>query len=129
MALASEFLFRYFKDRPLSPMYSHPRNEPTRAPLSTRMRLMLLGMAMMTVFIFIRSIYRTVELINGFQGPIIQTQVLFNVLDGAMIVLAMWTLNFLHPGWLLVDETSGKESSDGSVRLDSMETKPLEAQP
>ncbi|KZV65691.1 RTA1-domain-containing protein [Peniophora sp. CONT] len=125
--LASEFLVRYLQDRPLS-MYSRDRSSPDRAPLSMRMRLMLTGMAMMTVFILIRSIYRTIELINGFQGTIIQTQVLFNVLDGTMIVLAMWTLNIFHPGLLLVSEVTEKAGRD-SVLLDSMETKPLEAQP
>lgn len=127
VALASEFLVRYLNDRPLS-MYSRDPNSPSRAPLSKNMRLMLIGMAMMTVFIFIRSVYRTIELINGFQGAIIHKQVLFNVLDGTMIVLALLTLNFFHPGFLLADETVEKAGSEDSVRLDSMETKPLEAQ-
>ena len=111
-------------------MYSRDRSSPDRGPLSMRMRLMLLGMALMTIFIFIRSVYRTIELINGFAGTIIHTQVLFNVLDGAMIVLAMWTLNIFHPGWLLIDEMAGKSPESGSIRLESMdpERKPLETQ-
>lgn len=128
VTLATEFIIRYFKDRPLA-QYSRDSNSPSRAPLSTRMRLMLIGLAMMTVFIFIRSVYRTIELINGFSGPIIHRQVLFNVLDGAMIVLAMWTLNFFHPGWLLVDEVPEKAESNDSVQRHSMERKSSEPQP
>ena len=66
--------------------------------------------------------YRTIELSNGWNGRIISTQVLFStyldlvfnttvltahaltyldVLDGAMVTLAIYTVNIAHPGWLL----------------------------
>lgn len=68
-----------------------------------------------------RGGYRTAELANGWNGRIIATQVYFSaytypflyspfivpddlaldVLDGAMVVLSTFTLNFLHPAWLL----------------------------
>lgn len=66
-----------------------------------RMKLMILALILSTLFLFIRSVYRTIELSDGWGGRIIHTQVYFNVLDGAMIVLAMWTINFLHPLYLL----------------------------
>lgn len=65
------------------------------------------------------AIYRVAELSDGWNGTIISTQVYFSkfsfcvnkakrsnfspldVLDGAMIVLAIYTLNFFHPGFLL----------------------------
>lgn len=39
---------------------------------------------------------------------------LIDVLDGAMIVLAMFTLNFFHPAWLLgkADSWNEKEPSE-----------------
>ncbi|THH21227.1 hypothetical protein EW146_g289 [Bondarzewia mesenterica] len=37
------------------------------------------------------SVYRTIELANDFQGRIITTQVYFKALDGAMVILAIYT--------------------------------------
>jgi hypothetical protein len=44
------------------------------------------------------------QLANGWNGRIIETQVYFNVLDGGMITLAMYTLNAFHPGYLLRED-------------------------
>jgi len=68
---------------------------------------MLLGVGITTVWVLIRSIYRTFELANGWTARVIATQAYFNALDGAPIVLAMFTLNLFHPGRLLRQE-SGK---------------------
>lgn len=67
----------------------------------TKVKLLVIGLGFSTLCIFVRSVYRTIELSNGFAGFIIHQQRLFNWLDGAMIVLALATWNFLHPGWLL----------------------------
>ncbi|KAI0057328.1 RTA1-domain-containing protein [Artomyces pyxidatus] len=111
VALALEFLLRYTRNQPI-----HDRNLvlERRRRTDIRMKLMLLGMCLMTIFIFIRSVYRTIELAGGWTGRIIQTQVLFNVLDGAMICLAMYTLNILHPG-LLLQKTSLDRGDDTPV--------------
>jgi len=69
--------------------------------ITSKMKLMVFGLGFSTVLLFIRAVYRTAELSNGWTGRIIHTQVYFNVLDGAMIVLAMYTLNIIHPGFLL----------------------------
>ncbi|KAF8317931.1 RTA1-domain-containing protein [Clavulina sp. PMI_390] len=79
-----------------------------RPELSHRHRLMVYGLEFSTVVLLIRGLYRTVELSAGWNGVIIRTEVLFNLFDGAMIVLAMYTLNFFHPGWLL-DESRQHE--------------------
>ncbi|CAE6443322.1 unnamed protein product [Rhizoctonia solani] len=63
---------------------------------------MLVGLAVATVFIIIRSIYRIVELTNGW-GTIISTEKWFNWFDGAPIVVVMFTFNVFHPGYLLRD--------------------------
>lgn len=65
----------------------------------------------------IRSVYRTIELANGWAGPIISTEryfgtfctvlageyaysalLLIDWLDGGMVTIAICTLNFIHPG-------------------------------
>ena len=43
--------------------------------------LLLAAMIFSTIMIFIRSVYRTVELLNGWDGPIISNEALFCVLD------------------------------------------------
>lgn len=73
------------------------------------------------------AVYRTIELADGWTGRIIHTQVYFSeststflerrpadgrvrldVLDGAMIVLAIYTLNFAHPGIFLRSQHTKK---------------------
>ncbi|KAI0954415.1 hypothetical protein AcV7_007655 [Taiwanofungus camphoratus] len=95
--LAAEFVLRFLYNRPLRSAES----TMTGYGLDRNMKLMLLGLAFSSLVIYIRSVYRTIELANGWTGRIIKTQVYFNVLDGAMITLAMYTLNVLHPGFLL----------------------------
>ncbi|RPD65158.1 RTA1-domain-containing protein [Lentinus tigrinus ALCF2SS1-7] len=98
LSLATEFLVRYRKDRPVRRSTAAP---PKSFAVDRGVKLMIVGLALDGVFILIRSIYRTIELADGWTGRIINTQVYFNVLDGAAIVCAMFTLNFFHPGFLL----------------------------
>ncbi|KAI1787352.1 RTA1 like protein [Ganoderma leucocontextum] len=69
--------------------------------LRVRPPVMLLGLVLEAVFLFVRGIYRVVELSNGWTGKIITTEWYFVVFDGTMIMLAMLTLNIFHPGLLL----------------------------
>ncbi|KAJ7152907.1 RTA1 like protein-domain-containing protein [Mycena filopes] len=96
---AGEFLLRYLKNLPV-------RGPPTPAatpPLSRNMRILVGALVFNTVCLFIRAVYRVIELSDGWSGRIIHTQVYFNVLDGMMITLAILTLNFAHPGRLLAE--------------------------
>ena len=111
--LNADFLFRFHWNKPIGSVASNSHinsstTSSTPAPsekvFPTKVRLMLLGAGITTVWVFARSIYRTIELADGWTGQIITTQVYFNVLDGAPIVLAMATLNAFHPGWLLRED-------------------------
>ncbi|KAI0689716.1 RTA1-domain-containing protein [Cerioporus squamosus] len=98
VVLASEFLFRF--------AYDHPFKRAVKAPIRARnmdrkLKLMILGLMLEAIFLFIRSIYRVAELTDGWRGTIITTQAYFNIFDGAMIVLAVYTLNLFHPALLL----------------------------
>ncbi|CAL5873051.1 uncharacterized protein PFLUO_LOCUS7320 [Penicillium psychrofluorescens] len=62
---------------------------------------MLYAMFFSLTCVYIRSIYRVVELAQGWSGFLITHQVYFVVLDGMMMVLAVGVFNFVHPGWLL----------------------------
>lgn len=62
---------------------------------------LLYAMVFSVVCIYIRSIYRTIELLQGWDGYLITTERFFIALDGAMMVLAVVVFNFIHPGWFM----------------------------
>jgi hypothetical protein len=55
-------------------------------------------MSIVTLMIYIRCIYRTVELLGGWSGYIITHEVYFACLDGLPMVIALITFNIFHPG-------------------------------
>ncbi|KAL4076751.1 RTA1 like protein-domain-containing protein [Scleroderma yunnanense] len=102
---ASEFLIRYSNDRPLKkPADELERHQALayKLGMDPRMKISLYAMAFSTTCLFIRAVYRTIELTNGWNGRIISTQLYFNVLDGGMVTLAIFTLNIFHPGFLIL---------------------------
>lgn len=114
-----EYYLRYSKDSPVRAEYSEKgsnSNTITRGIFTKQFKHMVYALIFTTTLLFIRAIYRTAELSNGWDGRIISTQVYFNVLDGAMVVLAIYTLNLAHPGRLLaVASDDGIKSSSSSV--------------
>ncbi|KAF7362846.1 hypothetical protein MVEN_00634400 [Mycena venus] len=116
---ASEFLWRFLKHRPLA---KHTKNmnasPPLPAPLTQRQKILISAMAFNLLCLIIRAIYRVIELNDGFRGRIIQTQVYFNVLDGGMVTLAIFTLNFAHPGFLLYHAPTPEEKRKSEVELE-----------
>ncbi|EIW64627.1 RTA1 like protein [Trametes versicolor FP-101664 SS1] len=109
--LVAEYLVRRFKDRPLGKATMNDSTltltDTLRGPVEKPMRLLALGLCMEALFLYIRGIYRTVELADGWNGKVIQTQSLFIVFDGVMVFLTMFTLNVFHPGRLLKNAGSG----------------------
>jgi hypothetical protein len=53
------------------------------------------------LFIFIRSIYRLVELHSGFASAFANNEPAFMVLEAPMIILATGVLAAFHPGYAL----------------------------
>ncbi|KAJ8489800.1 hypothetical protein ONZ51_g2711 [Trametes cubensis] len=107
VVLMIEYFVRYFVDKPLRQSQKGIASEEafasTRGVLTKKLQLLTVSLLAMTLFLVIRSVYRMIELIDGFEGEIIQTEIWFNIFDGAMVVCAIYTLNVLHPGWLLED--------------------------
>ncbi|PYH90125.1 RTA1-domain-containing protein [Aspergillus ellipticus CBS 707.79] len=66
---------------------------------------LLAAMVFSVICIYIRSIYRTIELSQGWTGYLITHEIYFVVLDGVMMVLAVGVFNIFHPGWLLPKNT------------------------
>lgn len=57
-------------------------------------------------FIYIRSIYRTIELLQGWTGYLITHEEYFIAFDGATMVAAVAVFNVFHPARLLPTDNS-----------------------
>ncbi len=68
-----------------------------KVELTRNMKIFVGGMSIVTLMIFIRCIYRTVELLGGWSGYIITHEVYFACLDGLPMVIALFTFNIFHP--------------------------------
>ncbi|KAL4906049.1 hypothetical protein BDW74DRAFT_137621 [Aspergillus multicolor] len=76
---------------------------------------LLAAMIFSVLCIYVRSIYRTIELLEGWSGYLITTERFFIALDGAMMVLAVAIFNVIHPGWFLPGAGSTRKGSEGSL--------------
>jgi hypothetical protein len=79
---------------------------------------LLAAMVLSVACIYIRSIYRTIELIQGWSGYLITHERFFIALDGAMMVVAVVVFNFIHPGWLLPADSKDTRQSHSEEGLE-----------
>lgn len=75
---------------------------------SWRFRGFLLALAVATVCIFWRSVYRVAELSKGWDGPLMYRQDLFIGFEGVMIIVACLVLNVFHPSLCFREMMDGK---------------------
>lgn len=80
---------------------------------------LMAAMAFSITCIYIRSIYRTIELLQGWSGYLITHERFFIALDGAMMAPAVAIFNFIHPGWFIPSQKTvsvdvGQEMSSKS---------------
>lgn len=68
----------------------------------------LVALALATVCVFWRSVYRVVELGEGWTGQLIRKQWLFVGFEGVMVVVACAVLNVFHPGIMFREAMEGK---------------------
>lgn len=66
-----------------------------------KMNLLLATTIFSAACIIIRNFYHAIELSQGWRGYLITHEVYFDVLDGALMVLAAAVFNFVHPAWYL----------------------------
>ncbi|KAH8827435.1 RTA1-like protein [Flagelloscypha sp. PMI_526] len=64
-------------------------------------KFLLCAISLNTFCLFVRAIYRLIELSHGWDSKILRTEIWFNIFDGAMVVLAIISINIAHPGKLL----------------------------
>ncbi|ODN78791.1 hypothetical protein, variant [Cryptococcus amylolentus CBS 6039] len=61
----------------------------------------MLGVAICSVCIILRGFYRSVELVQGWDGYLIEHEVYQDVLDGIPMFIAIASVNIFHPGFFL----------------------------
>ncbi|KAG8910932.1 hypothetical protein FRC01_006041 [Tulasnella sp. 417] len=96
--IQADFLWHVLSDRPVRIRFSRsavatPPSDPEdasrmvslekqagsgRARLTSNIKNMLIGLILATVFIYIRSIYRTIELLGGWKGKVYVNEKLFS---------------------------------------------------
>ncbi|KAJ5203504.1 hypothetical protein N7449_005583 [Penicillium cf. viridicatum] len=65
---------------------------------SIRWKAFLAGLALATLTIFVRSVFRVAELQGGFHSSLANNEVVFMILEGAMLTIALLCLTTFHPG-------------------------------
>ncbi|KAI5998517.1 RTA1 like protein [Pisolithus orientalis] len=110
---AGEFFLRLRHNTPIREKNSTLAAEDKQVTQWNRVRWLVLGLVIQTTCLFIRSVYRTIELSNGWNGPIISNQVYFNVFDGAMMTIAFFAFNAFHPGFFFKNDH--RVSSNGNA--------------
>ncbi|KAF5001550.1 hypothetical protein FDECE_10898 [Fusarium decemcellulare] len=81
-----------------------------RLQLTKGQRLTSYAMIISVVAVYIRCIYRTVELLEGWDGTLMKTQGYFIGLDGACIAVAVGVFCILDPAVLLFNEKPPSEN-------------------
>ncbi|KAI4233777.1 MAG: hypothetical protein LQ349_004210 [Xanthoria aureola] len=84
--------------------------------LPRNLKILVAAACFSVLMIYVRSIYRTVELLQGWDGYLITHQVYFVVLDGALMVAAVGVFNIWNPGWLLRSAPKRPESEEMELR-------------
>ncbi|EKM50092.1 uncharacterized protein PHACADRAFT_130668 [Phanerochaete carnosa HHB-10118-sp] len=129
MLLAIEFFTRYALNKPVRKNSGgHGQDSYSRSALHPKLKLMSIGLSVATLFLFVRAIYRLFELAGGWNGRINSTQWYFNLFDGTMVVLSMYTLNFFNPGPLLfsVPEVTSSQGSQEKLAYATSESSPMQ---
>uniref|UniRef100_A0A0W0F190 RTA1-domain-containing protein n=1 Tax=Moniliophthora roreri TaxID=221103 RepID=A0A0W0F190_MONRR len=113
--LVTEFVIRLLREKPirkpvdlqvgveLQPSTSSESTiyAPPRVLLDKRRKILLSALLFTTLLLFIRAIYRLIELSGGWDSKIVTTEWLFNVFDAALVTVAFYVWNIAHPGRLL----------------------------
>jgi hypothetical protein len=73
------------------------RKNPTPRSFSVPYQKHLGALYATSILIFMRSIVRVVEFLQGFDGFIIEHEVFLYVFDGFLMLIAMLIFNWIHP--------------------------------
>jgi len=72
-----------------------------RNALGRKIWCLVFASAFSCFMIYVRSVYRTVELLQGWSGYLITHENFFIALDASLMLGAVAVFNIIHPGWFL----------------------------
>jgi RTA1 like protein len=84
-----------FNSMGVSAFDQNPKLATLRA--SAKFKGFLAALTLATICVFWRSVYRVVELAEGWTGDLIRHQNLFIAFEGVMVIVACLALNAFHP--------------------------------
>lgn len=101
-----DYLVRYHNDspareEPVGVRVSGFADSPARGRYTGKLKTMTCALGFVNVCLFIRTIYRLVELSDSPNGGVIHNELALSVFDGSLMLLALHALNVFHPGALL----------------------------
>ncbi|KAJ3510372.1 hypothetical protein NLJ89_g4716 [Agrocybe chaxingu] len=91
---AIEYLVRHNKRLPfrgdiMRDAATADAEDGVRGRFRRELKIMVYALAVSIIVLFIRGIYRVLELADGWDGEIMRTEIYFNIFDAAMIVIAI----------------------------------------
>jgi hypothetical protein len=89
---------------------------------SVKFKGFLAALALATLCIFWRSVYRVVELAEGWTGNLIRRQNLFIGFEGVMVIIAVLALNVFHPAFCFAEGVTGAGGIGTSKKNKQVET-------
>ncbi|EUC31815.1 hypothetical protein COCCADRAFT_38165 [Bipolaris zeicola 26-R-13] len=107
--IATDFAWRTFRNRKQLPQTTQREGEG-RPQISTPFKAFVIALALSTLCIFIRCVFRVAELSQGWRGKLATTQKYFVGLEGAVIVASVLLLNLCHPEYCF---NATKRARDG----------------
>ncbi|ODQ80939.1 hypothetical protein BABINDRAFT_160376 [Babjeviella inositovora NRRL Y-12698] len=109
------FFWRVYKASKLAEPGFDPRFEHLRS--TSVMKLFPLYASVAVICVYVRSIYRVVELSEGWTGHLMVTEPYFLVLDGAMMTITGIVMSFpgAYPGIVVGREVSIKKKNNEGV--------------
>ncbi|MCJ1264073.1 hypothetical protein MMC22_003944 [Lobaria immixta] len=90
------------------------RNRGPPQAAHPRIRWFFAALAVSYTCIMIRCIYRVIELSDGWNSPLMKKERDFVILEGIMIVVAVFVLNIFHPGQYLFTRTKASSADSES---------------
>ncbi|KAL6716607.1 hypothetical protein ACLMJK_006174 [Lecanora helva] len=95
-----------------------------------RLKILVAATTLSIVVIVIRSIYRSIELLQGWDGFLITHERYFVALDGAMMVIAVGVFNVANPAWLLQGTAKGADTTlRGSDEIEMVDPRMKDEKP
>lgn len=93
------------------------RDPPSAELWNKRTKTFIAATALSSAFIFLRSLYRLIEMCVGWEGVIARTEWTFYAFDAAMVTIAVYIFNFFNPAAYLPSDFSWsrRDSHDQSA--------------